>query len=568
MTRPAAPIPSVADYQDEDWAAGLFRVVLIVLLAASLTAGPMLIRQAFGGGWPSYLITLSAAVGAEAVLTTRILGQPSSRSRSRAAVRLGEMTIILILARIAVWLLVEGLPGPRAVASWLIQPGRFFTGEFIFAGGVLLFAWSTAASMAADLQALAIRPDEVAARTWRGWNSAKSELRVPLALSRAEILQRFAVRWIGLGALLVVCAAITRVAVTTDDRGILRIGLRGLGLSPEATAALVCYFIAGLLLLSHGRLAALRGAWYNQEVDIRGPLIARWHRSSTALVVLIALGALLLPLGATSWLAGPLAWVIALLARIALVIVYLAGALFTLLMNAFGALFGVSEEAAPPATPAPAPAAPTPPEVAVQLPPWLGGALLWLTLAVVAGVLLLNLVRTSGLLDGPLGERLRRLRFWWRARRVRLNRAVSTQFKQLRRRLRLPGTPLGRPAAPRAALRRGHLPRDRVRQYYLRAVEQAAQEGAPRPAHKTPLEYARDLEATWPEAETDVTDLTASFLDARYTAHDIGETAAADAENAWRRLVRALRGSPNPQSSGSPARAPAGDPGGGSEEGG
>lgn len=550
MTGSVAPVPGVADYQDEAWTAGIYRVALIVLLTTSMAVGPLLIRLAFGGGRPSYLIALAAAVSVEAVITTHLLGRPSSRGRSRAAVRLGEVTVILILARVAVWLLVEGLPGPGTVASWLIHPGRFFTGEFIFAGGVLLFAWSTAASMAADFQALAIRPDEVVARAGGRWGDAKSELRVPLALSRVEVLQRFALRWIGLGALLVFCTAATRVAVTTDERGILSIGLRGLGLSPEAIAALLCYFIGGLLLLSHGRLAALRGSWYNQEVDIRGPLLARWHTNSTAFVVLIALAALLLPIGATSWLAVPITWVIALLARIALGIVFILGALFTLIVNAISALLGIGEEAASPASPAPPPPVPTQAEMASQLPPWLGGALLWLTILLVAGFLLFNLVRTSGLLEGPIGARLRQLRFWWRARRARLNRAVSSQLKRLRRRLVRPGTRLRRPAVPRgAALRRGHLPRDRVRQYYLQAVDEAAQEGAPRPSHKTPLEYARDLQATWPEAETDVADLTASFLDARYTEHELGEAEATGAENAWRRLVGALR------------RRRAGDPG-------
>ena len=103
--------------------------------------------------------------------------------------------------------------------------------------------------------------------------------------------------------LLVVCAALTRVVVTTQVSGVLRFGLRGLELRPEATASLVCYFLAGLLLMSHGRLAVLRGRWFNQDVQIDEPLIRRWHVNSLVFVGLIALVALLLPLGKTGWLA-------------------------------------------------------------------------------------------------------------------------------------------------------------------------------------------------------------------------------------------------------------------------
>lgn len=542
MSKPAIPRMGLADYRDEAWAAGLFRLSLIVLLAASLSVAPMLIRLALRGDWPPYLIALSAAAGIEAVATTSLLDRPASRIHRGTAIRLGEMALILVLTRVAVWLLVEGAPQLSEVAVWLVRPGLFFTGEFVFAGGVLLFVWSVAAAMAADFQALAIRPDEVAARNSRHLGDAKTEWRVALPVARTDILQRFAMRWIGLGALLVLCAALTRVSVTTNELGAVHVGLSGLGLAPEGLAALLCYFIGGLLLMSHGRLAVLRGRWYNEEVEIRGMLLARWPAVSTAFVVAIALLALLMPLGAASWLAVPITWVIALLIRVALGIALLAGLVVAAISKFLYALLGLGEHGPASETAAAPPPVPTQAEMASRLPPWLGGAVLWAVILLVFGFLLLNLVRTSGLLEGPLGDRLRQLRFWWRARRARLTRAVASQIKTLRRRLRRPNATRRLPALQRRATQvRGRLPRDRVRQYYLEAVGQAADEGAPRPAHKTPLEYARDLEATWPEAETDVAGLTEAFLDARYTEHDIGEPAAAEAENTWRRLVRALR---------------------------
>jgi len=83
-----------------------------------------------------------------------------------------------------------------------------------------------------------------------------------------------------------------------------------------------------------------------------------------------------------------------------------------------------------------------------------------------------------------------------------------------------------------------------VRQYYLSAVQEAAQRGKPRPSHRTPLEYARDLAETWPEAQNDVTDLTEAFVDARYSEHEVDEVRATTAESTWRRLIQGLRKPP------------------------
>ncbi len=80
-----------------------------------------------------------------------------------------------------------------------------------------------------------------------------------------------------------------------------------------------------------------------------------------------------------------------------------------------------------------------------------------------------------------------------------------------------------------------------MRRYYLRAVKDAGDEGVVRPAHKTPLEFAEDLRAEWPDTEGDVHALTRAFLDARYSAHEIGEPQVQTAESAWRRLARRLR---------------------------
>ena len=65
-------------------------------------------------------------------------------------------------------------------------------------------------------------------------------------------------------------------------------------------------------------------------------------------------------------------------------------------------------------------------------------------------------------------------------------------------------------------MRPGELrPRERTAYLYLRAIQRVAERGPERPAHRTPLEFANDLEVSRPDAEPDVQVLTEAFVDAR-----------------------------------------------------
>jgi hypothetical protein len=357
------------------------------------------------------------------------------------------------------------------------------------------------------------------------------------------LLEGFGVRWIGIGVLLVMAAGITKIDVGVGASGLLRVGLRGLGMRPEIVACLVVYFLSGLLLMSQGRLAVLRGRWFNQDVEIRDSLIRRWHVNSLVFVVLIALLALLLPLGSTSWLTAALEWVIALLARFVMLLVLLVGLLISLVAGLFAALFGSFQGTPEQPVSRPPPEVPSQAEVTTHLPPWLGSALLWIMVALIAGFLLVNFLRTTGIVQrSALGKQLLQWRLWWRSRRARMNAVVAAQMKNVRRGLRRARVRAGRPQEPGARGEGPLLPRDQVRRYYLRAVKEAEDEGVARQPHETPLEFAEQLRTEWPETEGDVRDLTGAFVEARYSEHDIGEQEVSGAESAWRRLVRGLRG--------------------------
>ncbi len=534
-------VGGLADFQDRTWRTGVFRGAAIAVLAASLTAAPIAILRAAAAWQLDYLLWLAFLVALMGIVSTGRLGRPDWRNRRGLAYRCGEIVLVLLAARLAVWAFTIGWPDLAALGVLLRHPLAFFDAQTTIVAGLLLAVWVLAISITADFAALAIQPDEVAAREMHVLGGSLSELRLARPMARGDIVARFTGRWAWGGLPVVICTGLSQLGMSQDQQGILRFGFAGMGLGRDVLAGLLCYFLAGLLLLSDARLASLRGGWYNERVAIAPSLLRRWHGRGLWVLVAVAGIALLLPLGPVEPLAGALEWLIALFVRIGLFLGGLLAFVASALLYPLRWLFLSGAESPPPAI---APLAlPTRAEPSAQLlPDWLPGALTWAGVGLVAGYLLFNFLRGQGLLRGVWGGKLAILRFWWRARRGRAGAALRARVSVLRARLQR-----GRDAAPdvgRAVpVRFGVLPpRAKVRYFYLRMAQRAAAVGYGRQAHITPAEYARDLEAAWPEAEEDVQGLTAAFLDARYAAHEIGPDRARSAQAVWRRLMRALRG--------------------------
>ncbi len=102
---------------------------------------------------------------------------------------------------------------------------------------------------------------------------------------------------------------------------------------------------------------------------------------------------------------------------------------------------------------------------------------------------------------------------WLRELWARMTGRVRTAGRELQARLQspVPAAPLpAEDSLPRPRfLRLGRLsPREQVRYYYLALVRRASERGVKRKAPDTPLEYIQDLKKVWPEAESDLEELT------------------------------------------------------------
>lgn len=537
----------LADFQDSSWRTGAVRGVAIGVWAASIVVAPVaLLRVVFG--WPlAYVAPLAFLVALEGILSTGRLGRPEWRDRRGVTYRLGEVIVILLVTRLVVWAFSTGWPSPAALGVLLRHPGAFFDVQTGVVAGLLLAVWLLAVSVTADFLALAIQPDEVAARESRGWGLSRSGLLVFRPVSRGDIVARFSARWAWGGLPLVVFTGLSQLSISQDSRGILHFGLQGMGLGRDVLVGLLCYFLIGLLLLSDARLAVLRGRWYNERVAVAPHLLRRWHGFGSLMLLAVAAGALLLPLGPVGPLASALEWLIAMLARIGMFLGILLTFLWSVLLYPLHWLLSRGGNQAPPAVAPLSFSAPLDAGASTLLPDWLRGALVWIVVGLVACYLLFSFLRGQGVLRASWGEWMMTLRLWWRARRGRLDAVVLARVAALRKRLQR-----ARPATTHdgrgiAVGRGGALPpRARVRYFYLTAVQRAAERGHARPPHVTPAEYARELEAAWPEAEGDVQSLTTAFLDARYAPREIAPEQARGVQTVWRRLMRALRGPTGP----------------------
>lgn len=540
MTQPAqSSYPSWAEYQDTAWQSSVFRALLIALLAASVAAGPVAIFRALAPWRLAYVLPLAFGVALEGVISTARLGKPAWRNRRDLAYRLGEIVALLLVVRLAVWGFSAGWPTLSQMAHWLRTPGDFLDGEFVMIALTLLMTWTLAVNTASDFVQLAIQPDEVAAREGHTWGDSRSAWRLFIPVARGDIMGQFARRWLWGGMLLITLAALSRVSMTTDEARLVKLAISRLGLPREVVVALLVYFLAGLLLLSDARLAVLRGRWFNQRIEIAPSVLRKWHFSSVLMLALVAGLALLLPLGSTGRLGQAVEWLMALAFRIVLALLSLLSLLFWLLSYPLRLLSESGSEAQPVA--APALQIPTQAEVAWHFPDWLGGAVVWATLALMLGYLLFTYLRAQGVLEGRWFARFRALRFWWGARRARIEAFLGPRLAALRVRSRY--SRIKRAAlVPRASLRPQDLPpREKVRYLYLQALVLAAERGLVRPPHKTPLEFMHDLESNWPDAEEDVQQITAAFVAARYAPREIAPAEIGVVQRIWGRLAQAFR---------------------------
>ena len=519
------PVP-----EDTAWYGSLLRPLLITLLVGCIAVAAVGFLRHIAPALAGYYvqITLVAALVSTFIgsYTTTLLVQSEQRHRRTLAFRAAEVGLILFLLRVAVWLLADGMPTLQAV---LYSPlSTFFSGPFVVAGMLVYGTWILSVLVTDDFLEMGLRSDELGVRT--GWGEGRWSPDVHVRSDRQGLLTRFTQRWIGGGVLMLLLTAGSQIGAGSN--GFFAIARQAI--DPLVIGASVVYFLIGLILIAVGRLAVLRAQWQIERIPAETTIARNWPVYTIALLLITGLVAAVLPLGGTFRLAQILGWIIQTL----YVVVF---GLLALIM-AFVSQFlpqGEGVESAPslgPISPQQVEAGPS----AVAVPPWIGGTIFWIILALLLGYAAYVYLQERGVSFAwlrLLWERLRQawLGLWgefesWRAGIEPIAQGNDGQTPGLRVPQWWKRLQLGRMSAT-----------ERIRYFYLTTLEKAQEEGIGRKPGETPLRYAPRLEDTiHEEGDKPFAQLTAEFVEIQYAGQTLDDDSASYAQRLWERIQRAL----------------------------
>jgi hypothetical protein len=514
----------------DSWVESLFRPLVIGVMVGCVAWSLVQLALVFAPAWnPTYLVVGCVLAALEATFSYRLLSSPRMLGANVLRFRLAELALIFLFLKLGRYVSMSGEAVQVEIQNLPHDLTVLFDLETMAAFALALLCWSAATQTVVDLKRIADPPQ-----------------RRP---DYAPPVERLTGRFFSGGVVLLIATGLARLDEASKLLDLRRPSEGGLILN-----ALV-YFLLGLVMLGQARYAELRKGWQGQNAQISEKVAGRWARYSLCFIGLAALLALLLP---TEFTLGLLNWMADSLGLIGSIMAYIVSLILTILLLPIGWLFwllslllSIGGEQRPP---------PQPQLPAFEPPqrPQGEGTMSWLEIvwpfvfwAVVLGVVF-YFVR-SYLRDRPeLQEAIRSLRplqalrrGWtalWQWLRARIGRLRQTVSERLPRVLKRPSATGGALRSPLRFFRLGALsPRQRVLYYYLSVLRRAGQQGYPRRRHQTPQEYQAVLEPNLPQSQEEMASLTEAFVEARYSAHEIGVEQDQQVRDKWKRVKAALR---------------------------
>ncbi|MCA9996573.1 MAG: DUF4129 domain-containing protein [Anaerolineales bacterium] len=524
----------------------LLIAIMVTLLFMAVTNTLQAASGSFRWGGLTFLAFLAILEG---VYGSRWLNNLEQMMVSHLAYRAAELTIIALVVHLYAWFaLGNGLPSLSELLNYLRHPLEFFTDPFFLISLLLVvLAWQQGIAFGNLFQELAISQAEEAyfhSKPDRWHNDA------PIHTKRGTLVTNFFWQWAWGGVIFIIC-----VGLSTFDldkaAGLNLLALTRRSLQPHLLLALLGYLLIGFWLLSQARLALLNGRWLFENIVPTPSLARHWSRSSLWTLLLIALLAAFIPIGSTF----PAAQLLTTLLAGILYIVNFIFYLITLLFLALASLFWPN--ITPPAA---ADAPPPPPILPPQTlpPPTAGGggellatvvsSLVWTAVLVGVVAAILFVINDRGKqLNRQLARRLWLLstlwlrewwgKFWQQLSNIQLNWPAARADEGTKK-----GDEVGKNGRFSRFFRLNALPpREQIRYFYLATVKRAEQRGVARAAHQTPSEYAAQLKDNWPDANTDIDDLTTAFLHAQYNHAPVAPETVPPLKAVWQRLKRFLQ---------------------------
>jgi hypothetical protein len=481
------------------------------------------IIRTFVSTWDSLSVfTLCALAALEGSYAHHLIRARELRGWDALRFRVIEIGMIVIVIKVISLLIY---PPPNIIAllvSWTNNPFSIFDPQTIIGLVIAFTAWHTATTTAEDIADLSrfVFPNEMSG----SYISPLQRLNERYFLSGGILLAATGVNYTPLAELI----SLTRPTLSNVILNVL------------------IYFVLGLVLLGQARYTALSADWKMREIKVSGDIENRWLRYSLILVFIAGAAVIFLPTRYALSLLDLINTVIAVMFGIVFIFSQIIAVLIAIPLTLL-IMFMPKLPPLPFALPLPPVRLPTPP--ATPSSDWtefLRSLIFWAMLIGVAFYIVVNYLRERPELLAMLrsSKVIRVLRGWWAAMqkwwgavRERVGARVAELLRE--RWLGDAAKKLGdvfnffslRPRSPRA----------QIAYFYLSILQRASQKGFARGATETPYEYEPTLETNLPQAQGDAANLTQTFVEARYSAHAIGEDELKRAKEIWERVREAIR---------------------------
>ncbi len=499
--------------------AGSYLVVLGMLICLSIVVIDFL-RWLVPTWDPGGMVIVCVLAAIEAVVSHRLIRQLQTAQHQMLFYRLTEWLLILL----ALKLFAELSLGPANfwmnVRLWPVSfPENIFNSRMLLAVVPVLVIWVVSNFFDNDLTLMA---------NFESYLNEEGQKTTPV---RNVILRRF----LNVGMFLVALAGIPPQSIIT-------------GIQPptsNAVPAVVMYFVLGIILLSLTRYGYLSALWRQGKVAIPVQIPRRWFAYSAGIIVILAVAIFLLPANYGMGLLDTLSAIFGIFYRIAAFI-------YTLIFIVINFLARLLLPRSANLPPEPLVTAPTPePSLYTPTTPanyWklVESILFWGALV----ALVIVALRQYILFNKDLADELKQFRpfrwlvlFWKRitATVKKANQSVGTFVQSSLKRLRMSRkSPTASSDWDYVNPRRLNT-RQKIIFFYLALLRRADEAGLPREKGQTPYEYAHTLTSTLAEGKDGVEALTGSFVEARYSRHDIPREEARRAESFWESIRRLLR---------------------------
>lgn len=311
---------------------------------------------------------------------------------------------------------------------------------------------------------------------------------------------------------------------------------------------ILVYFILALVLLSQGHLSVLRAQWGWLRIPISPKIGWRWLWVSVVSVLLISGGALLLPTQFSFSLAQTIQLIIQILVSI---LAFLIMAILFLPLMFLSWLNRDRVYKMPEILEIPplAPLVQGDQPVDLTEVPWaelLKSIVFWVFFLILVGYALYHYaaqnkalfarLKDTPIISGLLGF-LERLFGWIGGMAGKAAALARDGFRQVSEQIRRG------PSLPRWSLPKiGQLPaRERVRYYFLALIKQGEEVEIHRTPAQTPGEYSASVKEKLGEGSEELERLTAAFIEARYTDHEVKDDQAAQAKNWFQQIIDQIK---------------------------